>query len=118
MRKESLLFRNGEGSERLKEVTRSESMRHRNGEEYSRQRVPKAKLVINLVRRCRLKSSFSLGGEGPKAVLLSPEEVGLLVIEATIGVTTWVERGNSSEKYIALKCIFKSIDILRILATT
>lgn len=69
----------------------------------------------------RLKSSFSPGGEGSKAVLLSPEEVGLLVIEATIGVTTWVERGKqgkTSEKYIALKSIFKGVDILRILATT
>lgn len=106
------------GSERLKEVIRSESMRQKNGEEYSRQRIHKAKLVMNLVRRCRLKSSFSLGGEGSMAVLLSPEEVGLLMIEATIGVTTCVERGKSSEKYIALKCIFKSVDILRILATT
>lgn len=93
-------------------------MTHKNGEEYSRQKVHKAKLVMNLVRRCRLKSSFSLAGKGSMAVLLSLEEVGLLVIEATVGVTTWVEWRKTSEKYIALKCIFKSVDILRILATT
>lgn len=98
MRREPLLVRNKEESERLEEVTRSKSMRQENGGEYPRQRVRKAKLVMNLVRRCKLKSSFSLGGEGSKAVLLSPEEV----IEATTGVTSWVEKGKqgkTSEKY-------------------
>lgn len=56
-----------------------------------------------------------------EVVLLGPKEVEFLAMEATAGVTTWVEKGKqrkTSEKCIVLKCIFKSMSIPRPLATT
>lgn len=49
-----------------------------------------------------------------EVVLLGPEEMGFFVcvMEATVGFTTWVEKGKQRktfEKCMVLKCIFKSM---------
>lgn len=57
----------------------------------------KVRLMTNLVRRCRLTSSVFSWSRRVKSGSLRPEETGLLVMEATIGITTCVEKGNKGK---------------------